>query len=169
MVRGGVGWRLLDVVVGHPPPYTRPPFFLPDRVRLGVPKNRADGQLRVVKLGSPRRLKTIFRTNPRVSAAARWQRIQDHKGPLQVVGTLSVFSGERTGHRAVAEGLQDRLHPTQHAATFPPLSATKTGPTGPRVARICATKTRPNRAKNTVASEAHFAGAKTNVCLSPFR
>ena len=37
MARGGVGWRLLDVVVGQPPPYTRLPFFLPDRVRLGVP------------------------------------------------------------------------------------------------------------------------------------
>ena len=38
MARGGVGWRLLDVVVGQTPPLdTRPPFFLPDRVRLGVP------------------------------------------------------------------------------------------------------------------------------------
>ena len=35
-----------------------------------------------MKLGSPRRLKTIFRTNLRVSAAAaRWQRIQDHRRP----------------------------------------------------------------------------------------
>ena len=34
-----------------------------------------------MNLGSPRRLKTIFRTNLRVSAAAaRWERIQDHKG-----------------------------------------------------------------------------------------
>ena len=40
-----------------------------------------DGRPRVVNLGSPRRLKTIFRTNLRVSAAAaRWERIQDHKG-----------------------------------------------------------------------------------------
>ena len=38
MARGGVGWRLLNVVVGQTPPLdTRPPFFLPDRVRLGVP------------------------------------------------------------------------------------------------------------------------------------
>ena len=35
-----------------------------------------DGRLRVVKRGSPRRLKTIFRTNLRVSAAAaRWERV----------------------------------------------------------------------------------------------
>ena len=31
--RGGVGWRLLDVVVGQPPPYTRPPFF--SRIEFG--------------------------------------------------------------------------------------------------------------------------------------
>ena len=38
MARGGVGWRLLNVVVGQTPPLIlAPPLFLPDRVRLGVP------------------------------------------------------------------------------------------------------------------------------------
>ena len=37
MAPGGVGWRLLDVVVGQPPLILAPPCFLPDRVRLGVP------------------------------------------------------------------------------------------------------------------------------------
>ena len=37
MARDGVGWRLLNVVVGQTPPLILAPFFLPDRVRLGVP------------------------------------------------------------------------------------------------------------------------------------
>ena len=69
-----------------------------------------DGRPQVVKLGSPRRLKTIFRTNLRVSAAAaRWQRIQDRNDrfPYLVYDAVNDSRTRPRGHRSRL-GLQPR-------------------------------------------------------------
>ncbi|HEX7821052.1 MAG TPA: phage minor head protein [Sphingobium sp.] len=62
----------------------------------------ATGQSKVVQLGSPRRLKTIYRVNMRTAqAAGRWERIQRSKKLFPFLRYVSVMDGrEREEHRA---------------------------------------------------------------------
>ena len=60
------------------------------------------GESKVVQLGSPTRLRTIYETNLRTSyMAGRWQRIQRAKATLPLLRYVSVMDGrERTEHHA---------------------------------------------------------------------
>ncbi len=60
------------------------------------------GESRVVQLGSPARLRTIYETNLRTSyMAGRWQRIQRTKATLPLLRYVSVMDGrERPEHHA---------------------------------------------------------------------
>ena len=60
------------------------------------------GEARVVQLGSPARLRTIYETNLRTSyMAGRWQRIERAKGTLPLLRYVSVMDGrERPQHHA---------------------------------------------------------------------
>ncbi|PIW54601.1 MAG: hypothetical protein COW16_10450 [Sphingomonadales bacterium CG12_big_fil_rev_8_21_14_0_65_65_10] len=62
----------------------------------------ADGMERVVRLGSPARLRTIYQTNLRASyMAGRWQRIQRAKRTLPYLRYVSMMDGrERPEHGA---------------------------------------------------------------------
>ena len=62
----------------------------------------ATGEKREVKLGSSRRLKTIFDTNMRTAyAAGQWQQIQAAKGALPYLRYVCMMDGrERPEHRA---------------------------------------------------------------------
>jgi SPP1 gp7 family putative phage head morphogenesis protein len=62
----------------------------------------ATGESRVVQLGSPARLRTIYQTNLRTSyMAGRWQRIQRAKRTLPFLRYVSVMDGrERPEHHA---------------------------------------------------------------------
>lgn len=62
----------------------------------------ATGETRVVQLGSPARLRTIYETNLRTSyAAGKWQRIERTKKTLPLLRYVSIMDGrEREEHHA---------------------------------------------------------------------
>lgn len=62
----------------------------------------ATGEARVVQLGSPARLRTIYETNLRTSyMAGRWQRVERTKATLPLLRYVSVMDGrEREQHHA---------------------------------------------------------------------
>lgn len=70
------------------------------------------GEERVVQLGSPARLRTIYQTNLRTSyMAGRWQRIQRTKRTLPFLRYVSVMDGrERAEHHA----WHDTILPVDH-------------------------------------------------------
>lgn len=79
------------------------------------------GEQRVVQLGSPARLRTIYQTNLRTSyMAGRWQRIQRAKRTLPFLRYVSVMDGrERPEHHA----WHDTILPVDHEwwdTHFPP-------------------------------------------------
>jgi len=81
----------------------------------------ATGESRVVQLGSPARLRTIYQTNLRASyMAGRWQRIQRAKRTMPFLRYVSVMDGrERPEHHA----WHDTILPVDHPwwdTHFPP-------------------------------------------------
>ncbi|MEQ9132661.1 MAG: phage minor head protein [Salinisphaeraceae bacterium] len=81
----------------------------------------ATGEIRKVQLGSPRRLKTIYRSNMRSArAAGQWQRIQRNK---ETQPMLVYLLGPSDEHRAEHETLQGLTLPVDDPAwqeIYPP-------------------------------------------------
>lgn len=71
------------------------------------------GQREIVQLGSPRRLKTIYRTNMRTSyASGRWARIERNKDAFPLLRYICTLDGrERDEHRAWHNTLLAWDHP----------------------------------------------------------